>query len=82
MNIKIKLFEEKFWVQLGQVFMKYIFKQMKKKTFYVGESVFVLVKCVTHLFETAKGNGYLGFNKEMVEKDMLYAQFKYNKGIF
>ena len=43
---------------------------------YVGESVFVLVRCATHLYEIVKGNGYLGFTKEMIESNNITLVFE------
>lgn len=57
--------------------MKYMFKQIaKEELLYVGESVFVLVRCATHLYEIVKGNGYLGFTKEMIDNKSIMLVFK------
>ena len=48
----------------------------KEELFYVGESVFVLVRCATHLYEISKGNGYLGFTEEMIKNDNITLIFK------
>lgn len=53
----------------------------KEELFYVGESVFVLVRCATHLYEISKGKGYLGFTEEMIKKDNITLIFKLHDNI-
>ena len=40
---------------------------------YIGESVFVLVRCATHLFEFKKNPAYFGFNEKSLKFE-LYRQ--------
>ena len=69
MDIKVKFFENKFVEAIGAgIYGIYVQTNTKnKELLYIGESVFVLVRCATHLYEIVKGNGYLGFTQEMIE---------------
>ena len=77
MNIKVQFFEEQLVDAVGGgVYEIYAKTDNKEELFYVGESVFVLVRCAIHLYEISKGKGYLGFTKEMIEKDNITLIFK------
>lgn len=77
MNIKVKFFEDKFVEAIGAgIYEIYVQINSKEELLYVGESVFVLVRCATHLYEIIKGNGYLGFTKEMIENYNITLAFK------
>ena len=69
MDTKVKFFENKFVEAIGAgIYGIYVQTNTKnKELLYIGESVFVLVRCATHLYEIVKGNGYLGFTQEMIE---------------
>lgn len=75
--MKVKFFEDKFVEAIGAgVYEIYVKTDNKEELIYVGESVFVLVRCATHLYEIVKGNGYLGFTKEMIENNNITLVFK------
>ena len=77
MKIKVQFFEERLVDAVGAgVYEIYAKTDNKEELFYVGESVFVLVRCATHLYEISKGKGYLGFDKEKIEKDNITLIFK------
>ena len=77
MKIKVQFFEERLVDAVGAgVYEIYAKADNKEELFYVGESVFVLVRCATHLYEISKGKGYLGFDKEKIEKDNITLIFK------
>lgn len=77
MKIKVQFFEERLVDAVGAgVYEIYARTNSKEELFYVGESVFVLVRCATHLYEISKGKGYLGFDKEKIEKDNITLIFK------
>ena len=66
-KIKVKFFEHNFVEAIESgIYGIYIEKNKTKKLLYVGESVFILVRCATYLYEIAKGKGYLGFTKEIL----------------
>ena len=73
----MQFFEERLVDAVGAgVYEIYARTNSKEELFYVGESVFVLVRCATHLYEISKGKGYLGFDKEKIEKDNITLIFK------
>ena len=77
MKIKVQFFEERLVDAVGAgVYEIYAKADDKEELFYVGESVFVLVRCATHLYEISKGKGYLGFDKDKIEKDNITLVFK------
>jgi len=77
MNIKVQFFEDRLVDSVGAgVYEIYAKTDNKEELFYVGESVFVLVRCATHLYEISKGKGYLGFTEEMIKKDNITLIFK------
>jgi len=77
MKIKVQFFEERLVDAVGAgVYEIYAKTDNKEELFYVGESVFVLVRCATHLYEISKGKGYLGFDKGKIEKDNITLIFK------
>ena len=77
MKIKVQFFEESLVDAVGAgVYEIYAKADDKEELFYVGESVFVLVRCATHLYEISKGKGYLGFDKDKIEKDTITLVFK------
>ena len=74
MKIKVQFFEERLVDAVGAgVYEIYARTDDKEELFYVGESVFVLVRCATHLYEISKGVGYLGFDEEKLEKTILHS---------
>ncbi len=78
MDIKVKFFEENFVEAIGAgVYGIFVQTNNKnKELLYVGESVFVLVRCAAHLYEIIKGNGYFGFTQEIIESDNITLVFK------
>ena len=77
MKIKVQFFEESLVDAVGAgVYEIYAKADDKEELFYVGEFVFVLVRCATHLYEISKGKGYLGFDKDKIEKDNITLVFK------
>ena len=82
MKIKIKFFEDELVNAIGTgIYEIYVQANNREELFYVGESVFVLVRCATHLYEIAKGNGYLGFTKETIENDNITIIFKLSDSV-
>lgn len=75
--MNIKFFENRLEDAIGAgIYEIYILKNGKEELIYIGESVFVLVRCATHLYEIKKGEGYLGFTKEMINRPDLTVVFK------
>lgn len=77
MNINVHFFEDSLVDAVGAgVYEIYAKTNGIEELFYVGESVFVLVRCATHLYEISKGIGYLGFTEKMIEKDNITLIFR------
>ena len=77
MNFKVEFFENKFTDAIGAgIYSISVRTGDKEELLYIGESVFVLVRCATHLYEISKGEGYLGFNKESLEREDITLVFK------
>lgn len=77
MKIKVQFFEERLVDAVGAgVYEIYAKTDNKEELFYVGESVFVLVRCATHLYEISKGKGYLGFDEDKIKNENITLVFK------
>lgn len=48
----------------------------KEEILYIGESVFVLVRCGAHLFELKKKPEYFGFNDKTINNENISLKFK------
>ena len=77
MKVKVKFFDENLIDAIGTgIYEIYVKSKNEEKLFYIGESVFVLVRCATHLYEIAKGKGYLGFTEEKLDDENITLIFK------
>lgn len=75
--MNIRFFENSLENAIGAgIYEIYILKNGKEELIYIGESVFVLVRCATYLYEMKKGEGYLGFTKDMLDRADLTVVFK------
>lgn len=76
-NLNVRFFENEIVNSIGAgIYEIYVQVNDKEELLYIGESVFVLVRCATHLYEIAKGNGYLGFKEEILENKNVTVVFK------
>lgn len=76
-KMKVQFFEDSLVSAIGAgVYQIFVKTEKEEKLLYVGESVFVLVRCATHLYEISKGNGYLGFNEEIIGNENITVVFK------
>lgn len=66
--MKVEFFNDKFVEAIGAGIYG-IYLNNKKNLLYIGESVSVIGRCATHLYEIQKGIGYLGFTNEINNKD-------------
>lgn len=48
----------------------------KSKPLYIGESVFVLVRCAMHLFQLKKNPNYFGFTKDNINNENITLKFE------
>ena len=72
MNFKVEFFKDSFIdaIEAG-IYGIFIKKGNIEELLYIGESVFVLTRCTTHLYEIKKGEGYLGFSsKDLGDKEI------------
>lgn len=68
MKIQIEFFKQDLVDAIGAgVYEICVCKNGKSSTLYIGESVFVLVRCASHLYNLKKNPEYLGFTKETIE---------------
>ncbi|WP_248621371.1 hypothetical protein [Enterococcus cecorum] len=75
--MKVQFFEDSLVSAIGAgVYQIFVKTEKEEKLLYVGESVFVLVRCATHLYEISKGNGYLGFDKNIIGNKDITVVFK------
>ncbi len=79
MSLKVEFFQDDLVDAVGAgIYEIYVKKDDKLQLIYVGESVFVLVRCGTHLYEIKKGKGYLGFTKDFLDNYEIELVFKLN----
>lgn len=82
MKMKVQFFEDSLVSAIGAgVYQIFVKTEKEEKLLYVGESVFVLVRCATHLYEISKGNGYLGFNEKIIGNANITVVFKLYKNV-
>ena len=76
MNIKINFFKEKFLDAIGPgIYEIKVIYYDKEETLYIGESIFVLVRCAIHLYELKKDSSYLGFTSKTIENENITLEF-------
>lgn len=70
MKIKIDFFREEFIEAIGAGIYKVSIKYAdKEELLYIGESVFILVRCATHLFKLKSNPNYFGFTDESIQDE-------------
>lgn len=76
MNIIIDFFQKDLIKAIGAgIYEISVQKNDKSKILYIGESVFVLVRCASHLYELNKNPEYLGFTKETIKDSSITLKF-------
>lgn len=77
MKFKVSFFEERFIDAIGAgIYSISLRIGQEEQLIYIGESVFVLVRCATHLYEISKGKGYLGFKKDFLDREDITLVFR------
>ena len=77
MKIKIDFFNENIIDAIGAgIYQVSIMNNGKEEVLYIGESVFVLVRCGAHLFELKKTPEYFGFNDETINNEKIILKFE------
>ena len=77
MKFKVSFFEERFVDAIGAgIYSISLRTGQGEQLLYIGESVFVLVRCAILLYEISKGKGYLGFKKDYLEREDITLVFR------
>lgn len=77
MKIQIQFFKDDLLEAIGAgIYEISINHNNKSKVIYIGESVFVLVRCASHLYELKKKPSYLGFTDDILNDSSVTLQFK------
>ena len=77
MKIKIDFFSENIIDAISAgIYQVLISSNGKEAVLYIGESVFVLVRCGTHLFELKKNPEYFGFNDRTINNENTILKFE------
>ena len=82
MNIDIDFFRENISATIGAgIYGVYIINSGNEELLYIGESVFVLVRWATHLFNFKKNPAYFGFNDNQFERNDIKLSFRLLKQV-
>lgn len=77
MNIKVEFFQDDLIQAIGSGIYEISIDQNKKsEVLYIGESVFVLVRCASHLYELKKKPEYFGFTDKTIDDPGITLKFK------
>ncbi len=77
MNIKIEFFQEDLIQAIGAgIYEISIYQNNKSEVLYIGESVFVLVRCASHLYELKRKPEYFGFTDKTIDDPSITLKFK------
>lgn len=77
MNINIDFFSSNLIKAIGTgIYEVTVEANGNTESLYIGESVFVLVRCATHLYELNKNPNYFGFTKESIEDSNITLKFQ------
>ncbi len=78
MKIKIDYFSKNLIEAIGAGIYKISIIKENGDTapLYIGESIFVLVRCATHLFELKKNPNYFGFTEENINNEKITLKFE------
>lgn len=64
-----------------QTFYSQVKHNEKNEVLYIGESVFVLVRCGAHLFELKNKPEYFGFNADSINNENVTLRFEFLENI-
>ena len=78
MKINIEFFKNDFIdaIGAGVYEIEAVYSNGDITSVYIGESVFVLVRCATHLYELKKTPQYWGFSEESIDDENITLRFK------
>lgn len=76
MNIKVEFFQDDLIQAIGAgIYEVSIDQNNKSEVLYIGESVFVLVRCASHLYELKKKPEYFGFTYKTIDNPSITLKF-------
>ncbi|MCT6818034.1 MAG: hypothetical protein M3043_16690 [Lysinibacillus fusiformis] len=77
MNITIQFFQRDLIPAIGAgIYEISVYKNDESRVLYIGESVFVLVRCASHLYELNKDPKYFGFTEETIRDSDVKLKFR------
>lgn len=62
-------------IGVGVYEIEIVYNNRETETVYIGESVFVLVRCATHLYELKKNPQYFGFTEKTIDDENITLRF-------
>jgi len=75
-NIKVEFFQDDLIQAIGTgIYEVSINQNNKSEVLYIGESVFVLVRCASHLYELKKTPEYFGFTPTTINNPDITLKF-------
>ncbi len=77
MNITIEFFQKDLIPAIGAgIYEISVWKNDESEILYIGESVFILVRCASHLYELNKDPKYFGFTEETIRDSSVKLKFR------
>lgn len=77
MNIIIQFFQRDLIPAIGAgIYEISVNKNGETRVLYIGESIFILVRCASHLYELNKNPGYFGFTEETIMDSSVKLKFR------
>ena len=77
MNTKVEFFQNDLVQAIGAgIYEISINHNNKSEVLYIGESVFVLVRCASHLYELKKKPEYFGFTDKTINDPSITLKFR------
>lgn len=78
MKIGIEFFQEDLLAAIGAgVYEIDVCKNGKTAPLYIGESVFVIVRCASHLYHLKKEPALFGFDEKTIDDPSITLQFRF-----
>lgn len=77
MKISIDFFKNNFIdaIGAGVYEIEIVYGNKETESVYIGESVFVLVRCAAHLYELKKNPQYFGFTEKTIDDENITLRF-------
>lgn len=76
LNIKVEFFQDDLIQAIGAgIYEISVDQNNKSEVVYIGESVFVLVRCASHLYELKKKPAYFGFTHKTIDNPGITLKF-------